>query len=95
MEVSAEVINNRVSLFEVFVGPSGKGNYNYNLVQFIANYLNLIYNLPGEGILLNSLPFGVNFRESFCVGHGNLPLKGVVRVYGKNIFLVIFNLSKT
>ena len=37
MEVSAEVINNRVSLFEVFVGPSGKGNYNYNLIQFISN----------------------------------------------------------
>ena len=32
MEVSAEVINNRVSLFEVFVGPSGEGNYNYNLI---------------------------------------------------------------
>ena len=41
---------------------------------------------------MNSLPFGVNFRESFCVGHGNLPFKGVVRVYRKNIFSVIFNI---
>ena len=41
---------------------------------------------------MDSLPFGVNFRESFRVGHGNLPLKGGVRVYGKNIFLVIFNI---